>query len=148
MTAADRAMLDRPLLTSGSRFFLVAAALVGLFHESGQPVRPALARRFSSGWSGLNAERRIARQRQSRLSVALLIVYGYVLSLQAFDFIMSLDRQWFSALLGGYVFVGDLYMGVAFLGVAAVCLRTRLGVSPHVTRDPLYDLGRMLLCFC
>src|SRR5207247_1914261 len=115
---------------------------------SGQPLRPPLAGRFSSGWRGLHPERRIARQRQSRLSVALLIVYGYVLSLQAFDFIMSLDRQWFSALLGGYVFVGDLYMGVAFLGVAAVCLRTRLGVSPHVSRDQLYDIGRMLLGFC
>ena len=30
MTAADRAMLDRPLLTPGWRFFLLAAALVGL----------------------------------------------------------------------------------------------------------------------
>ena len=121
---------------------------VGLLHESGRSVHPAVARRFSSGWRGLEAERRIARQRQSRLSVALLIVYGYVLSLQAFDFIMSLDRQWFSALLGGYVFVGNLYMGVAFLGVAAVCLRTRVGLSAHDSREQLYDIGRMLLGFC
>ena len=121
---------------------------VGLLHESGRSIPPEVVRRFSRGWRGLDAERRIAKQRQGRLSVALLIVYGYVLSLQAFDFIMSLDRQWFSALLGGYVFVGNLYMGVAFLGVVAVCMRTRLGVSTHVSRGQLYDIGRMLLGFC
>jgi hypothetical protein len=121
---------------------------VGLLQESGRSIHPEVARRFSRGWRGLDTERRIARQRQSRLSVALLIVYGYVLSLQAFDFIMSLDREWFSALVGGYVFVGNLYMGVAFLGVAAVCLRTRLGLSTRVSRGQLYDIGRMLLGFC
>ena len=61
---------------------------------------------------------------------------------------MSLDRQWFSALIGGFVFVGNLYMGIAFLGVAAVCLHARLGYSTRVSREQLYDIGRILLGFC
>jgi len=121
---------------------------VGLLNESGRSLPPEVTRRFSSGWRGIDAERRIARQRQSRLSVVLLIVYGYVLTIESFDFIMSLDPQWFSALIGGFVFVGDLYIGIAFLGVAAVCLRARLGYSTRVSRKQLYDIGRILLGFC
>jgi len=121
---------------------------VGLLQESGRSVRPMLARWCLRGWRGLDAERQISQRRQSRLSVALLLVYGYVLSLQAFDFIMSLDREWFSALLGGHIFVGNLYVGVAFLGIAAVGLRTRLGVDERVGSLQFYDIGRMLLGFC
>ncbi len=121
---------------------------VGLLHESGRSVRPLPARWCLRDWRGLEAERQISQQRQSRLSPALLIVYGYVLSLQAFDFIMSLDRQWFSALIGGHFFVGTLYAGVAFLGVAAVGMRGRLGEDVHVSLGHLYDIGRILLGFC
>lgn len=139
------------LLLGGLSIAYVYASVrpdVGLLQESGQSVRPMLARWCLGGWRGLDTERRISRRRQSRLSPVLLIVYAYVLSLQAFDFIMSLDREWFNALLGGHVFVGNLYVGVAFLGVAAVVLRTRLGVDERVGTGQLYDIGRMLLGFC
>ena len=65
-----------------------------------------LAQRLVRGWRGLNTERDMSQQRQSRLAPAILIVYACVFSLQAFDFVMSLDPHWFSTLLGGYFFIG------------------------------------------
>ena len=121
---------------------------VGQLRDAGRPVWPALARRFSSNWRGLDAERQVSQRRQGRLSPAVLIVYCCVLSLQAFDFIMSLDPHWYSTLAGGYFFVGNLYIGVAFLALVAVWIGSRPEMKGYVGRGQLYDVGRLLLGFC
>jgi hypothetical protein len=157
---ARRAWLNAPfLVVRQSIGFLLLSAIsvvyvyaslrpdVGLLRESGRPIWPALARRLSD-WRGLEAERRISQQRQARLAPALLITYACVLSLQAFDFVMSLDPHWYSTLAGGYFFVGNLYVGVAFLAIAAARLEPRPELGTRVTGEHLYDLGRMLLGFC
>jgi len=121
---------------------------VGLLRETGQPVSAALARRFLTNWRGLDVERQVSQQRQGRLSPALLIAYACVLSLQAFDFVMSLDPHWYSTLAGGYFFIGNLYMGVAFLAVATVWIVSRSVLGRSVGPGHLQDVGRILLGFC
>jgi hypothetical protein len=121
---------------------------IGLLHESGRTVDPLLARWFLGGWRGLDAERRISQRHQGRLAPALLIAYGWVLSLQAFDFIMALDPHWVSTLAGGFFFIGNLYIGVASLAVAAVWIRSRPGMHQFVGREHFYDVGRLMLGFC
>jgi len=121
---------------------------VGQLRDAGQAVWPALARPCLGNWRGLDAERRISQQRQGRLSPALLITYACVFSLQAFDFIMSLDPHWFSTLMGGYFFVGNLYIGVAFLAIATVWIGSRPELEAYIGRGQLYAVGRMLLGFC
>lgn len=121
---------------------------IGLLREAGRPISPLLARWCLTGWRGLEAERAASQRRQSRLSPPLIIVYACVLSLQAFDFVMSLDPHWFSTLVGGYLFVGNLYIGIAFLAIAAVWTRSRLALEESMSRGLLHDLGRALLGFC
>jgi hypothetical protein len=55
------------------------------------------------------------RAHRARLAVWLLFLFVIVGSLLGYDLVMSLDPQWFSGLLGGYVVVGMLYSGFAFL---------------------------------
>jgi hypothetical protein len=55
------------------------------------------------------------RATRARLAVWLLFLFVIVGSLLGYDLVMSLDPQWFSGLLGGYVVVGMLYSGFAFL---------------------------------
>jgi hypothetical protein len=55
------------------------------------------------------------RSARARLAVWLLFLFVIVGSLLGFDLVMSLDAHWFSGLLGGYVVVGMLYSGFAFL---------------------------------
>jgi hypothetical protein len=57
------------------------------------------------------------RAGRARLAVALLFLFVIVGSLLGYDLVMSLDPHWFSGLLGGYVVVGMLYSGFAFLVV-------------------------------
>lgn len=120
---------------------------VGQLRDAGHAVWPALARRCLGNWRGLDAERQISQQRQGRLSPALLITYAGVLSLQAFDFIMSLDPHFVSTLVGGYFFIGNLYIGVAFLAIATAWIRSRPEMGAYVGREQLYDVGRLLLGF-
>src|SRR5262245_2271232 len=55
------------------------------------------------------------RAERARLAVWLLFLFVIVGSLLGYDLVMTLDPHWFSGLLGGYVVVGMLYSGFAFL---------------------------------
>jgi hypothetical protein len=139
------------LLLAATSLAYVDASLrpdVGERLSAGASVWPALGRRFSGNWRGLDAEIRISQQRQARLSTAVLITFACVLSLQAFDFIMSLDPHWYSTLAGGFFFIGTLYVGVAFLAVAAARIGSHPELRPYVNRGQLHDMGRLLLGFC
>ena len=61
---------------------------------------------------------------------------------------MSLDPHWFSTLLGGYFFIGNLYIGVAFLAVVAVWTHAQVRWRGYVGTDQLHDVGKLLLGFC
>jgi hypothetical protein len=52
---------------------------------------------------------------RAHLAVWLLFLFVIVGSLLGYDLIMSLDTHWFSGLLGGYIVVGMIYSGFAFL---------------------------------
>jgi hypothetical protein len=160
-SAARRVWLNVPFLIvrQSLGFLLLAATSVAYVEASlrpdvgerlaaGAPVWPALGRRFSGNWRGLDAEIQLSQQRQARLSTAVLITFACVLSLQAFDFIMSLDPHWYSTLAGGFFFIGTLYVGVAFLAVAAARIGTRPELRPYVSQGQLHDMGRLLLGFC
>jgi hypothetical protein len=139
------------LLLAATSLAYVDASLrpdVGERLAAGVSVWPALGRRFSGNWRGLDAEIRISQQRQARLSTAVLITFACVLSLQAFDFIMSLDPHWYSTLAGGFFFIGTLYVGVAFLALAAARIGSHPELRPYVNRAQLHDMGRLLLGFC
>jgi hypothetical protein len=57
------------------------------------------------------------RSERASLAVWQLFLFVIVGSLLGYDLVMSLDTHWFSGLLGGYVVVGMLYSGFAFLVV-------------------------------
>ena len=121
---------------------------IGMLDESGQRPAAGLSARLIRGWRGLDAERATGQRRQTRWAVAVLVAYGWAFTLIAFDFVMALDPHWFSTLLGGYYFIGNLLIGLAFLAGVAAAGRRRLGIAGHVGRHQLHDLGKLLFGFC
>ena len=94
-------------------------------------------------------------------SCAGLIVYGFTVSLAAFDWIASLTPNWYSSGFGLVVATGQMLSGAAFgVAVAAhdrgqttVTIRNESvvshddsGLSPVVRRD-FHDLGNLLLMY-
>ena len=121
---------------------------IGMLHESAERTATGLSARLIAGWRGVDSERAIGQRQQSRWAVAVLVTYGWVFTLVAFDFVMALDPHWFSTLLGGYYFIGNLFVGLAFLAIVAAAGRRRLGIAGHVGRHQLHDLGKLLFGFC
>jgi Ni/Fe-hydrogenase subunit HybB-like protein len=87
-------------------------------------------------------------RRQIALSPALGILYAFVLSLLAFDFIMSLDPHWYSTLFGAYYFIGSFYTALAALVILTAAIRSTPGMEHYLSDRLLHDLGKLLFGFC
>jgi Ni/Fe-hydrogenase subunit HybB-like protein len=78
-----------------------------------------------------------AEARRNKLATTLLILFVVVVSLWAFDLVMTLDPIWYSGLFGGYYVVKALYTGfglVTFLTIRANA-RGITNVAPSGIQD-------------
>jgi hypothetical protein len=83
-----------------------------------------------------------------RIAPALALTYAAVMSLVAFDLIMSLAPQWKSTLFGAFFFVGAFWSAIVAMALTAVVLRGRLGSGNLFTRDNImHDLGKFTFAF-
>ncbi len=87
------------------------------------------------------------RQRRSmvKLAVGGLVALGLVISLAAWDWLMSLEPAWYSNLYGVYIFTGGLLAALGLLGVMTVLVRGRGGVPKEVHADHYHAVGRLQL---
>jgi len=121
---------------------------VGMLDESGQRRATGLAQRLISDWRGLVDERARNQRFQDVLAPCVLIAYGWIISIVAIDFVVALDAHWFSSLAGAYYFVGNLFIGVAFLALTAIWARDRLRLQAYIGDRQLSDVGKLLFGFC
>lgn len=87
-------------------------------------------------------------KRMSLFSVLYMIAYAFVLSLIAFDFVMSADPHWISTLFGAYAFVKAFYVGLGALIILAAIVSFEHGSVSGLTSSHFHDLGKLLLGFC
>ncbi len=87
-----------------------------------------------------------ALARRIKLGSVLLILFVVVVSLWAFDLVMTLDPVWYSGLFGGYYVVKALYTGfglVTFLTIRANA-RGMTNVAPSV----IQDMAKLTFAMC
>jgi len=105
-----------------------------------------------SGRQGLSSSREEERAQdwrvQTVLSPILAILFGLVLTLSAFDLVMSLDPHWYSTLFGAYYFIGSFYTGLAALVFLAALARRTVGMEKFLGDQQFHDLGKLLFAFC
>jgi hypothetical protein len=85
---------------------------------------------------------------QYTLSAVYVILYAFILTLVAFDMMMSLNPEWFSTLFGAYYFVVSFYSGLAFLAVLSTFAVKKMGMGDTVEKKQFHDLGKLLFGFC
>ena len=85
---------------------------------------------------------------QRILSPIIGIVYAFVLSLLAFDLIMSLDPHWYSTLFGAYYFMSCFYLALAALYFLSLISLKTLGLRETIHPHHLHDLGKLVFAFC
>ena len=82
-----------------------------------------------------------------RFSGVGLILYGLTITFASVDWVMSLERHWFSTIFGFLFIVGQTLSTLAFVIVVVAILHARRPLSDLVTRGHFQDLGNLLLTF-
>lgn len=90
----------------------------------------------------------ISWRRQKVLSPIIGFAYAFVLSLLAFDLIMSLDPHWYSTLFGGYYFMGGFFIAIVAIYLVSLLLLNSPGLRETIHARQLHDLGKLTLAFC
>lgn len=84
--------------------------------------------------------------RAKKFAPAFLVVFGFTITLVAFDWISSLEPEWYSDIFGVYLFAGTFLSALAASSLVLVHLM-RHGRLPRVRPDHLYNFGGFLFAF-
>lgn len=84
--------------------------------------------------------------RARRFAPIFMVIFGFTITIVAFDWISSLEPIWYSDVFGVYIFAGTFLAGLAATTLAVQYLRAR-GKLPGVQPDHVYNLGGFLFAF-
>jgi NNP family nitrate/nitrite transporter-like MFS transporter len=84
--------------------------------------------------------------RSKKISAVFLAVFAVTFSVSGFDWLMSLEPEFYSTIYAFYCFSGLFLSGVAALAVLAILLRRR-GLLPQLSEDHLHSLGKLIFAF-
>jgi hypothetical protein len=82
-----------------------------------------------------------------RLAAAFLVFFGITFCLASFDWIMSLEPEWYSTIFAFYNFAGLFVSGLAALALLLVWLQWCSPMRTIITQQHLHDLGKLLFGF-
>jgi hypothetical protein len=88
-----------------------------------------------------------ANRRSMVLSATFMPAFIITFSLASFDWLMSLQPEWYSTIFAVYNFAGSFVSGLAVIAITAIVLRRRGPLAGIVTGHHLHDLGKLILGF-
>jgi Ni/Fe-hydrogenase subunit HybB-like protein len=144
------AWLNVPFLFARDGIGILALVVVGLaiIYHSVQSDRKFMFLKQSTGKTESIAPDEYHLRAQIILSPIYGILYAVVLTLVAFDLVMSLDPEWYSTLFGAYFFVGSFYAGLAVLYLLVILSLKTMNTQEFIHGAQLHDIGKLLLGFC
>src|SRR5436309_4994419 len=138
---AQSELLQHKHLYLNVPFFLVRAAVYFVTWN-------ALAH-YLNAWS-LEQDRspdpRIARRMQ-QISGGGLLAYGLTITFASFDWLMSLDPDWFSTIYGVLIIGGQGLSAISFLILTIAWLSRRPPLNDIIVADHFHDAGNLTLAF-
>jgi hypothetical protein len=109
--------------------------------------RRAMYDRVLGDYSGSAEDEAAVDRRLTRLGPVVIVLYAYMLSIIAFDLVMSLAPYWLSNLFGAFFFIGAFLTGLTTLGVLMVYWRGKLQMGDLIGRQQFHDLGKLIFGF-
>ena len=118
-------------------------------HPDSDDRRRAWRERLTQGWLGQEVEEVVSYRRMTSLAPAFVIIYAIVMSIFAYDWVMTLEPHWFSTMMGPWFFMGAFWSGIASTALAVTFLKAGGGViDKAMGRQQLHDLGKLTFAFC
>ncbi len=110
-------------------------------------------------WSGLavyfsrqsqqqdaSGDERITRRLQ-RVAAPGLLIFALTLTFASVDWLMSIEPEWYSTMIGVYYFTGSALAAFAFLIIVITAIQARGPLRGVVTVEHMQDLGKLLFGF-
>jgi hypothetical protein len=82
-----------------------------------------------------------------RLAAVFTVLYAITLSLASFDWIMSLEPEWYSTIFGVYNFAGMFVAALSVIVLGSVWLQRTGPFRSILTEEHLHDLAKLILAF-
>lgn len=139
-TAGDLLYEAKSLYLNAPFFYARAVIYFGLWQIFSQRLY-----RLSIGQDADGDKRRSAAAR--KMSSYGLLVMAFTSAFASFDWLMSLDYQWFSTMFGVYFFAGFMSAAVSLCALVLIILRRAGALQGLVTNEHLHDLGKLMFVF-
>jgi len=94
-----------------------------------------------------NREDRALRRRMKMLAGPGIILYVFVMTFAAIDWVMSLSPHWASTIYGFLFVIGQLISSMALMITVLVLLSRTAPMAGLIQKRHLHDLGKLLLAF-
>ncbi len=85
--------------------------------------------------------------KNTRLSGGFMVIYGVTFCTASFDWIMSLEPEWFSTIFGVYNFAGMFVTTLALIVLMSVWLKRAGPFAGVLSEEHLHDLGKLIFGF-
>ena len=95
----------------------------------------------------VNREDRALRRRMQMLAGPGIILYVFVMTFAAIDWVMSLSPHWASTIYGFLFVIGQMISSMSLMIAVLVLLSRTAPMEGVIQRRHLHDLGKLLLAF-
>ena len=145
----------------GRNIFIFVLVLVFIYFYLKNSIRPdiILAKKLGINFqnflalhlskNALDAEIEIATsyKKNRKITPILIMIITLVTSIIAFDWVMSIDQEWFSTMFGVQYFVSSMISAGAFLMLLVGFLREKFGLQDYISLNRYHDLSKLTFAF-
>ncbi len=118
--------------------------LAGKLSDFGNPFADRLVKNYGSQ----EEEEAGAEKRAKTLAPLLALLFFLLCTLLAFDWMMSIDQEWFSTMFGAQYAIANLIGAAAALLIIAGIARQKFQLDEYITIDRYHDLAKLTFAVC
>jgi Ni/Fe-hydrogenase subunit HybB-like protein len=118
--------------------------LAGKLSDFGNPFADRLVKNYGSQ----EEEEAGAEKRAKTLAPLLALFFFLLCTLLAFDWMMSIDQEWFSTMFGAQYAIANLIGAAAALLIIAGIARQKFQLDEYITIDRYHDLAKLTFAIC
>jgi hypothetical protein len=118
--------------------------LAGKLSGFGNP----FADRFVRNYGSQEEEEAGSEKRAKTLATLLALLFFLLCTLLAFDWMMSIDQEWFSTMFGVQYAIANLIGAAAALLIIAGIARKEFQLDEYITIDRYHDLAKLTFAVC
>jgi Ni/Fe-hydrogenase subunit HybB-like protein len=110
--------------------------------------RNTFADRLVKNYGSQEEEEAGAEKKAKTLAVLLALLFFFLCTLLAFDWMMSIDQEWFSTMFGAQYAIANLIGAAAALLIIAGIARQKFQLDEYITIDRYHDLAKLTFAIC